>query len=86
MSGTRLTDPGQGASVRQIRLEILASPRFSHLYATDASIAFPAMDRLYRLAFDAAGNGAMNEEYRTDIALTGEPLTADDIENISRAR
>jgi hypothetical protein len=64
MTGTRWTEPGQGATMRDLNC---------------AKDPIGAEQGAY-WKFDTSG------EPRTNLALTGEPLTAEDVANIGRAK
>ncbi len=71
MSGTRWTAPGEGDAI----ITIL---RTVNLYIKRSEAREIAKDRLFKLSKAI--------DYRTNLALTGEPLTAEDIQRIAEAK
>jgi hypothetical protein len=75
-AGTEWTEPGQGDSVGKLQAELFED---STLPLTDK--AFQNLAVLVRTKI-----GAFDWQRRTNLRLTGSPLTAQDLENIARAK
>lgn len=84
--GTRWTGPGQGATVAELRFKLSESPQFSHAYSRGKPVALAAHDKLYGFVPDSVyGYAPIDSNARTNVALTGAPLTAEDLTRIEKA-
>lgn len=77
MNGTEWTEPGQGATVAELRSVIHGAIHAASITGTAHLTA--AHDHVHRLA-----NGK-DARRRTNLRLTGKPLTAEDIQRIEEA-
>lgn len=72
VSGTAWTEPGKGVGIKRLRREVAGHPYSKSCLST--------LGRLNDLSV------AKGDSHRTNLRLTGEPLTAEDVANIARAR
>lgn len=83
MTGTRWTEPGQGATVEQFMDTLGDTYRYS---GTGFHPAMANMYSILRLDSNGAPTNFDMPNRRTNLALTGEPLTADDVRRIGEAK
>ena len=80
--GTAWTEPGQGATVPELRAALMSdyySPNrtAAKTHEDFSETMFTLDDRIF------AGE---DDSHRTNLALTGHPLTADDLKRIAECR
>jgi hypothetical protein len=83
MNGTEWTDPGQGATVMQLK-EAVATINLegdSYVDATGHLLQIAT-----RVSSDAYMVTGLDWDYRTNLRLTGAPLTAEDLRRIAEAK
>lgn len=78
MSGTRWTEPGQGAEIGDLHDAVCGASRWDRPSTDEEHAAL-------KYLIDVL-NMPKRPHYRTNLALTGEPLQASDLENISKCK